>query len=111
MYDDALKNGIGKRADIVGRSWPKPIIWLLATIFLFPITIPIYIFVKSKYTNDSIGQLSSVIWAVIVLFVIGFNVKHVITKPGDNLNEIEKARIEKEEQRLSNPALFFSDEK
>ena len=111
IYDDALKAGIGARVDLNGKSWAKPMIWMLATIFMFPVVIPIYIFVKSQYAEESVGQLSTVVWALIVLFIIGFNVNHIISRPGDNISEIEKARIEKEEQRLSNPALFFSNEK
>ena len=110
IYDDAKKCGIGIREDLYGVKWPAPHYWLLSSLVLFPVLLPLYVYAKSRYVDEDY-RLPALVLGILLVCVVGINIRYLASTPESKLDPVEKARIEKEEERLSNPALFFSNEK
>jgi len=108
LIRDAISLGIGDKEDRYGNRWFSPWIWVVGATVAFPIMTPIYIYAKSSY-KDFDYRIVSYILSIIIIFVVGYSFSYAFKDPLDEMGTLERARMEQEEQRLSNPALFYSE--
>lgn len=107
VMSEAMKLQMGFEQDPYGKAWPNHWVWGGASLLLFPIALPIFLYVKSRYTGRDTITVSACL-TLAILITLFVTIKHVTTTPADKLSLSEKAKLEKEIERMSDPAKFFT---